>query len=63
MLFDKRSNCVPAKPALVQPRQSERPIVLHSLADVHGSARACPSGGIANTQGVIAQELIFPSQE
>lgn len=50
MLFDKRVHRVPRKPALVEPRESERPIVLHSLADEHGGARSFPSSRVPKTQ-------------
>jgi hypothetical protein len=54
MLLDKRAHCLPREPALLEPQESERPIVLHSLADEHGSARPFPSGRVPKAQRVIS---------
>jgi hypothetical protein len=59
MFLNKASYRLPRILALVQPRESERPAVLHSLADEHASVIADRCGRVAHAQRVIKQKLVF----
>jgi hypothetical protein len=62
MFFNKASNRIPRMLALVQPRESERPVVLHSLADEHANVSAYGYGCIPHAQRVIKQQLVFSDE-
>jgi CHASE3 domain sensor protein len=63
MFFNKVSNRIPCMLALVQPRESERPVVLHSLADKHAHVSANGYGCVPHAQRVIKQQLVFSDEK
>ena len=63
MFFNKASNRIPSMLALVQPRKSERPVVLHSLADEHADVSANGCGCVPHAQRVIKQKLVFSDKK
>src|SRR5688572_18958221 len=62
-LLDEVPYRAPRKPALVEPWQRERPVVLHALAEVHANVSPGRCGGVANTQRVVEQQLVLPNQQ
>ena len=63
LFFNKASNRIPRMLALVQPRESQRPVVLHSLADEHADVSADGCGRVPHAQCVIKQKLVCSDEE
>src|SRR5438445_1455160 len=54
---------LPGALAFVEPRQRERPVVLHSLAHQDPRVDASPARRLVDAAGVIEQELMLPREE